>query len=339
MSRVYLTGIAGLIGSHLADYLLAQDHEVVGCDNLVTGTHENVSDGIRWTMKPIENLTPRDFHGVDVVWHCAALAYEGVSSFSPALISRNIYAGSAAVFSAAIAAGVKRIVNLSSMARYGDPILDHQDEPIIFRERDSTHPVDPYGISKEAAERLLINLSNTHGTEFSIAVPHNVFGPRQCAWDPYRNVCTIFASRMLRGLPPIIYGDGQQVRCFSYIDDIVPSLARMGFDAAAQGEIINLGPDQGAVTILDLARMLAEIIGVPCDPIFVPPRPREVKHAVCSSHKARRLLGFEQKTELWHGLERLVDWLRAKGPQSFRYHLPIEINSDLTPKTWTERII
>jgi UDP-glucose 4-epimerase len=325
----YITGVLGFLGSHLADYLTAQGHFVSGCDDLSTGDVNNTFN-CRLAVRSIEDLTPADLRDVDIVYHCAALAYEGVSSFSPSLISRNVYAGSAAVFSAAIAGGVKRIVFCSSMARYGEPSTWDKS----FTEKDTPRPVDPYGIAKEAAERLLINLCQTHGVEWLIAVPHNIYGPRQ-AIDPYRNVCTIFANRLLLGKQPIIYGDGSQVRCFSYVDDVVPSLARMGTHAA--GEVINLGPDRGEVTILELARTLADVVGVPCDPIFLPPRPREVKVALCSARKARDLLGFEQGTDLRGGLVKLVEWFRAKGPRPFKYHLPIEIDSPSAPTTWTKR--
>jgi UDP-glucose 4-epimerase len=355
LMKCYITGVAGFLGSHLADCLLVQGHEVGGCDNFLTGEIGNVPDQLLprgfsgmpfldgrplslHAPQNIENLTPERLEGFDVVYHLAAAAYEGVSSFSPAFISRNIYAGSATVFSAAIAAGVKRIVFCSSMARYGDQAQVFMLKHGSFNENLIPDPVDPYGIAKEAAERLLINLCETHGVEWSIAVPHNIYGPRQ-AIDPYRNVATIFANRMLLGKQPIIYGDGHQRRCFSYVDDVVPSLARMGLDPAARGETVNLGPDQGEVTILELARLVADAVGFDCDPIFLPPRPREVKVALCSATKARRLLGFEQRVELRDGLAKLVEWLRAKGPKEFRYHLPIEIDSPLTPKTWTQRII
>lgn len=327
--RIYITGIGGFLGSHLADWFFARGDEVWGCDDLTTGTVENLPDDGGFLVRyiGIESLEPEHLEGVDVVFHAAALAYEGVSSFSPTLISKNIYYGSSSVFSAAIAAGVKRIVFTSSMARYGV-------QPNCYHERMTPVPVDPYGIAKYAAERLLINLCETHGVEWSVGVPHNIFGPRQKYDDPYRNVAAIMANRMLQGEQPIIYGDGQQVRCFSYIDDVVPTLARMGLDPAAKGEIINVGPDEGSVTILKLGRMIAGIIGVPYNPTFLPERPREVKHAVCSSDKARRLLGFEQRTELHEGLEKLVAYIRERGPKPFQHHLPIEIESRLLPATW-----
>ncbi len=333
--KVYITGIAGFLGSHLADWFVARGDDVRGCDNFSTGEVVNLSPALRDIVdySDIESLAPQDFEGANVVFHCAALAYEGTSHFSPSLISRNIYAGSAAVFSAAIAAGVKRIVYTSSMARYGDLHPNH----LLFHEWAVTEPVDPYGIAKEAAERLLFNLCETHGIEWSIAVPHNIYGPRQRYVDPYRNVAAIMANLMLMGQRPIIYGDGKQVRCFSYIDDVVPTLARMGLEPKASGQIINVGPDHGSVTILELAEMIAEIIGVPCNPVFLPDRPREVKHAVCSSDKARNLLGFEQRWALGDGLEKLVAYIVERGPKPFVHHLPIEIDSGLLPLTWRRK--
>ncbi len=332
--NVYITGIAGFLGSHLADWFVARGDDVRGCDNFSTGEVVNLTPALRDIVdySDIESLEPKDFDGVDVVFHCAALAYEGTSHFSPSLISRNIYAGSASVFSAAIAARVKRIVYTSSMARYGNLRTNH----LLFHEWASPDPVDPYGIAKEAAERLLFNLCETHGIEWSIAVPHNIYGPRQRYIDPYRNVAAIMANRMLMGQPPIIYGDGKQVRCFSYIDDVVPTLARMGTYATCR-EVINVGPDEGAVTISALAEMIAEIVGVPFNPVFVPERPREVKRAVCSSDKARAHLGFEQRTELRDGLGKLVAYIRDRGPRPFVHHLPIEINSGLLPQTWRRK--
>ncbi len=333
--RVYISGIAGFLGSHLADWFVARGDDVRGCDNFSTGEVINLSPALRDIVdySDIQSPGPKDFDGVDVVFHCAAAAYEGVSSFSPAFISRNIYAGSATVFSAAIAAGVKRIVFCSSMARYGHSTINNAE----FHEWVIPRPVDPYGIAKEAAERLLINLCETHGVEYSIAVPHNIYGPRQRYIDPYRNVAAIMTNLMLMGQRPIIYGDGHQVRCFSYIDDVVPTLAQMGFHPNASGEIINVGPDDGSTTIINLAETLADIVGVPFNPMHLPERPREVKYALCSSGKSRKLLGFEQRTGLREGLEKLVAYIVDRGPKPFVHHLPIEIESGLLPLTWRRK--
>lgn len=337
MRRIFITGIAGFLGSHLADWFLARNCEVIGCDDLSTGSVANIPDGVQFAQIDISGIWPGLLRDIDVVFHVAAAAYEGASVFSPAFISQNIYAGSAAVFSAAIAAHVQRIVFTSSMARYGERQTDITNAPRLFSEEMIPQPVDPYGIAKEAAERLLINLCETHGMPWAIAVPHNIYGPRQRYVDPCRNVAAIFANLMLQGRRPFIYGDGSQLRCFSYVDDVVPYLARMGFDEFSCRETINLGPDVGACSVLDLGEMIAEIIGVEFEPIFLPPRPCEVKVALCSSRKARSLLGFEQKTGLREGLEALVQYIAERGPKPFEYQLPIEIQSDLVPRTWADR--
>jgi UDP-glucose 4-epimerase len=332
--NVYITGLAGFLGSHLADRLLDEGHFVDGCDSLIGGDFDNVPFGKRaWlTEAACEAIDAYDLRHTDVLYHCAALAHEGLSVFSPALISQNIYGASAAVFSAAIQAGVKRIVFCSSMARYG---FQAQRPP--FLEAGDCYPVDPYGVSKLAAERLLAVLAEAHGFEYVIAVPHNIIGPRQKYDDPYRNVASIMVNRMLQGQPPIIYGDGNQKRCFSFVQDCVESLARMA-TYPVSAEVINIGPDEGMITINELARILMDLTGFKGDPVYMPGRPQEVKEAWCSSDKARRLLGFDAKTPLVDGLRSIVEHIRERGPKPFNYHLPVEIVKG-APKTWTERII
>ena len=141
--------------------------------------------------------------GVDVVCHAAAYAHEGLSTFSPKLICSNNVTGSTSVFTAAIKNKVKRIVYCSSMARYGDIMTP-------FKESDRVNPVDPYGVSKVAAENILKILSKSHGIEYNIAVPHNIIGPKQRYIDPYRNVASIMINLILQDRQPTIYGDGEQ---------------------------------------------------------------------------------------------------------------------------------
>ena len=150
---------------------------------------------------------------VDVVYHCAATAHEGLSVFSPVEITKNNYLASVSVFTSAVANKVKRIIFCSSMARYGD-----QKTP--FTEDMIPKPIDPYAISKVAAENVLINLCELNNIEWVIAVPHNIIGPRQKYDDPFRNVVSIMINRMLQNKAPLIYGEGKQKRCFSYIDDL-----------------------------------------------------------------------------------------------------------------------
>jgi|SRR5882672_6515349 len=333
MSKVFITGIAGFLGSHLADYLLDQGHEVWGCDDLSSGDIDNVPRSALISILDISSsgwlALPSFMEGCDTVFHCAAAAHEGLSVFSPAFISDNIYSGSAAVFSAAIKAKVRRIVFCSSMARYGN------GKP-PFSEDSYPYPVDPYGCAKLGAEHLLEILSKAHGVEYTIAVPHNIYGPRQNYWTPYRNVAAIMMNRMLQGKQPIIYGDGLQQRSFSYVYDIVPALAKMATIDAP--EIINIGPgDEQRISIVSLAEAIADILEMPFDPIFMPPRPCEVKHATCTCDKARAILGMEFQTSLRDGLKAMAAWMRERGPREFVYDLQIELPG--APKTWTDRLI
>lgn len=270
--------------------------------------------------------------GIEIVYHCAATAYEGLSSFSPHLVTQNIYGASVSLLSACIQNRVRRFVFCSSMARYGT-----QETP--FTEDREPHPQDPYGIAKVAFELTLRNLAETHGFEWTIAVPHNIIGPRQRFTDPYRNVASIFINRMLQGNPPIIYGDGEQKRCFSFVQDVAPYLYRLGIDPRLNGETVNLGPDEEFVTINQLAETLAQLLEFQKLPIYMPDRPREVREANCSADKARQLLDYKTKWTLEEGLKEMVEWIRYKGPREFDYHLPLEIINQYTPLTWKKGLI
>jgi UDP-glucose 4-epimerase len=136
------------------------------------------------------------------------------------------------------------------MARYGA-------SPTPFLEDMPPAPADPYGIAKVAAEQLLRNLAEVHGVEWSIAVPHNIIGRRQKYDDPFRNVCSIMVNLMLQDRQPIIYGDGEQQRCFSPVEDCVDTLLAMGESPKAVGEIINIGPDDRFMTINEPATLIA----------------------------------------------------------------------------------
>lgn len=331
--KVFITGVAGFLGSHLADAMLADGHEVVGIDSMVGGALENVPAGVDFHEADCNDTerVRRLSAGSEIVYHCAALAHEGLSVFSPDLITRNIVGASVAVFSAAIANKARRIVTCSSMARYGAL------EP-PFTEDMFPQPQDPYGIGKLAAEHILANLCTTHGVEYVIAVPHNIIGPRQKYDDPYRNVAAIMTNLMLQGRQPVIYGDGRQRRCFSWVGDCIACLKAMAFLPGLSGEVINIGPDEEPVTVLDLARRIASQLGFDLDPVFLPGRPREVERAVCSSDKARRLLDYTTTVDLDTALAAMIAYIRERGPRPFKYHLPVEIVTEATPKTWTEHL-
>lgn len=333
--RILCTGIAGFLGSHIAERLLRDGHTVIGVDSLIGGERENVPEGTELYYDDCCDFAEMKevCHGVDLVYHCAANPHEGLSVFSPTTVCKNTYLSTVAVCSAACASRVKRFCFMSSMSRYGNGFS------LPFNERMLPMPVDPYGIAKVAAEATVSMLARTHGMEFVILVPHNVVGPRQKRDDPFRNVVAIMCNMMLQGRQPIIYGDGEQKRCFSFVGDAMDSIIKAGFQAGLSGDVINIGPDDEFITINELARKLAKIIGFDLHPVYVPERPCEVKHAYCSADKARRLLGYRTSMTLDDGLAEMVAWMREVGPRPFVYHLPLEIINDRTPKTWTERMM
>ena len=334
MGLVVVTGVAGFLGSHIADAYLDKGWQVRGIDNLLGGSLDNVPEGVDFydlDLDDLQVITPV-FVGADLVIHAACTAYEGLSVFSPALVVRNTVQISVNVMTATIRARVPKFVYMSSMARYGDNWGD------VFDESLTPKPQDPYGIAKLSAEKLLTNLSKVHDIDLVILVPHNIVGARQKFDDPFRNVASIMTNRMLQGKQPIIYGDGSQLRCFSFIQDVIAPILTACELPEAVGQVINVGPDESPISILELARRLAAIIGFDLDPIFMPGRPQEVYVALCSADKARQLLGYKTTVSLDQGLVDLVDWIRPR-VKDFEYHLPIEIDSDLTPKTWTQRLI
>ena len=336
MGRVVITGVAGFLGSHLADKFLEEGWDVVGIDNLIGGYLENVPDHVEYHNLDLTDphiLKTGIFDGADLVVHAAALAYEGLSVFSPSLIVDNIVSGTTNVVTAAINGGAKRFIYLSSMARYGD------HGKVTFMESFETRPQDPYGIAKVSAETLVQNLCDVHGLDWTIIVPHNIIGPRQKYDDPFRNVASIFTNRMLLGKQPVIYGDGKQRRSFSFVNDVVEPLYRATQIPEAIGQVINVGPDNESTTIIELAEIVAELLGFDLDPIFMPGRPQEVKIALCSAHKAREILGYDAKTSTRDGLKDLTDWIKEKGPKEFDYHLPIEITSEKVPETWSRKLM
>lgn len=332
--KILVTGAAGFLGSWLAEELLLRGHTVVGIDNLSGGYKDNLPDGIDFRPGDILNLdvVTGACRGCDLVYHTAALAYEGLSVFSPSAVVRSVVVGSVNVMVAAARAGASRLVNCSSMARYGD-------NPTPYTESMTPRPVDPYGLAKAAAEQQLNLLGSVHKVLVVHAVPHNVIGPRQKYDDPYRNVASIMANRMLQGSQPYVYGDGSQVRCFSFIQDVIPVLADLGRDNAPHGEVYNVGPDEGAVTVLGLAREIAALLDFRLEPLHLPPRPCEVKTALCSSDKIRHRFGYKTRTGLCEGLASIIEYVRRRGPRPFDYHLPLEIPTADTPQTWSRRLM
>ena len=335
-SKIFITGVAGFLGSHLANKFIESGYHVSGCDNLLGGYIDNIPEKVEFYEYDCTDFNKMNeiISGCDIVYHCAAAPYEGLSVFSPHIVTRNIVDASVSVISAAISNKVKRFIYCSSMARYGE-------NKVPFLETMDPKPQDPYGIGKVAGEDILKCLSNLHKMKYVIAVPHNIYGPRQKYDDPFRNVASIMVNLMLSDRQPIIYGDGSQMRCFSYIEDDIKVLFELAFTNHKDlvNNIINIGPDEEFVSIYELSEIIAEIVGIELDPIYFPARPLEVKYATCSADKARKLLNYKTKTDLYTGVLKTYEYIKQRGSKPFNYYINLEIENELTPSSWLKKEI
>ena len=333
--RIFITGVAGFLGSHLADRMIEIGHEVVGVDSLVGGSLENVHEKVEFYQAECQDLDKmvEIMKGCDVVFHGACTAHDGFSLFAPHYITENTFQITMSVLSAAAQNKVKKFIYCSSMARYG------KQEKIPYTEDLECYPVTPYGVSKYASEQIIQQICELNGIEYTIVVPHNIIGTRQNYADPFRNVAAIMINRMLQGKQPIIYGDGEQKRTFSFASDCIDCIEQIIARDNLNGEVINIGPDEEFVTINQLAEEIADILGFDLQPIYVKDRPNEIKFATCSSDKARKMLGYSTKVTLKEGLTQMVEYIKKHGTKEFDYKYPIEINNENTPNTWTLRMI
>ena len=342
MKTIVITGSAGLIGSHLCHRFLKLGYRVVGIDNLIGGYVTNMPNQDSMFVYFNEDILNNKkissilkFYSPELVIHCAALAHEGLSVFSPKTIVENIYSGTASIVSAAVSAKVSTIINTSSMARYGNaqaPFTEDYTKPT---------PVDPYGLAKLHAEQHINLMSDIYGFKAFHMVPHNVCGPHQCYSDPFRNVMSIFANRVLHEKPVYIYGDGSQKRSFSHIEDCVDAYTTLYAlkDQIDSGNVFNIGPDDGSeITVNDLAVLVHKYFNREPEILHIAERPREVKDAWVSTEKAKRVLSYTTNNSVDDTVRDTVTWIRSSPKRDFNYHLDLEIVNEKTPKTWTEKL-
>ena len=306
--KVLITGVAGLLGSRLADWLIEThpEIEVVGIDDLSGGYKENINEKVEfWQMNlvthPIENCF--EVHKFDYVFHFAAYAAEGLSPFIRQYNYENNLVATARVINQCIKHDVKRLVFTSTLAVYGYGYGD------IFDENQIPKPIDPYGVAKYACEMDIQIAGEQHGLDWCIIRPHNVYGIKQNIWDKYRNVLGIWMYQHLNGEPMTIFGDGEQTRAFSYIDDIIEPLWKSAILPQASKEIINLGGVE-EWSINNVNKVLIDIIGIG-DVEYKEGR-HEVKHSIPTFQKSIDILGFEHKTTLKEGLTKMWDWAQEQ---------------------------
>lgn len=307
MKSIVITGIAGLLGSRVADWLIQNqpDYHIIGIDNLSGGYKENIPEGVTFYQMDIssDDLKPIfEKHNVAYVYHLAAYAAEGLSPFIRKFNYTNNLLATANVINECLRFNVKRLVFTSSMAVYGtgNPPFEESHQPA---------PIDPYGVAKYACELDIMIAGEQHYLDWCIIRPHNVYGRNQNIWDKYRNVLGIWMYQKLNDQPFTIFGDGHQKRAFSYIDDCLPSFWKAATDIKASREIVNLG-GINETSILEAAEILREIVGG-SEIEFLESR-HEVKYAFPTHQKSIDLLGYEEKTELKTGLTMMWDWAKQQ---------------------------
>lgn len=302
--NIVVTGVAGLLGSRMATWL--KDHvdcHVIGVDDLSGGYRDMVDPRIEFHQLDCSDDRFSDLMDrtkPDYVYHFAAYAAEGLSPFIRKYNYKNNLLSTANVVNACINNSVKRLIFTSTMAVYGD-----QSSP--FEESMQRMPIDPYGVAKASCERDIEIAGEQHGLDWCIIRPHNVYGKNQNIWDKYRNVLGIWMYNHLRGLPLTIYGDGNQTRAFSYIDDCLEPLWVAATSERASKQIINLG---GTVeySINTAADTLIEVMGGGTK-IYLEKR-HEVFHAWSTWQKSVDILGYKNTTSLKDGLAQMWEWAK-----------------------------
>lgn len=307
MKSIVITGVAGLLGSKLAEWLLTnkKEFQIIGVDNLSGGYIENIPSAVKFYNLDIstEDLsTIFSQNEVEYVFHLAAYAAEGLSPFIRRFNYTNNLVATANVVNNCIIHNVKRLVFTSSMATYGvgTPPFDERHQPA---------PIDPYGVAKYACELDIQIAGEQHGLDWCIIRPHNVYGINQNIWDKYRNVLGIWMYQKLIGEPFSIFGTGDQLRAFTYIEDILEPLWYSASKPEASKEIINLGGTK-EYSIKESAELLSEIVGGHEIQYFE--ARHEVKLAFAIHDKSKKILGFEDKTSLRDGLQNMWDWAKVQ---------------------------
>lgn len=307
---ILITGVAGLIGSRMADWIIENhpEYEVVGIDNLFGGYIENVNKKVVFYKRELGEDNISDIfekHDIEYVYHFAAYAAEGLSYFMPVFNDKNNMLSTDNILKECVKHNVKRLVYTSSMAVYGEGI----EEGRIFDENDRPHPIDPYGMSKYACERNIEIIGNNFGLDWCIIRPHNCYGEKQNIWDKYRNVLGIWMYQILNNEPMLIYGDGEQTRAFSFIDDCLEAFWNAAVREEASKQIINLGGEY-AYSINEAANLLCDITGY--SKIEHKEERHEVKHAVPTSQKSKDILDYKQTTSLRDGLTKMWEWAKTQ---------------------------
>lgn len=315
MALFLITGIAGFIGSSIARELLNRGERVSGVDNFSTGKRENIADilgNIDFCEVDILDLDAlnRVFAGVDYVFHEAAIPSVPKSVLDPIGSNRANIDGTVNVLVAARDAKVKRVIYAASSSAYGDtPTLPKREAMI-------PDPISPYAVAKLAGEHYMTSFYRCYGLETVALRYFNVFGPRQDPSSPYSGVLAKFITLMLNHQQPTIFGDGEQSRDFTFIDNVVQAnlLACSAPSGQAVGKMFNVATGR-RVTLNETFKLLQKLTGYSGQLIYGPERGGDIKHSLADIRLAEQHLGYQPKVDFEAGLQRTVDWYRSARPQ------------------------
>lgn len=309
-----VTGGAGFIGSHLVEALAAAGHRVRVLDNFSSGSRENLA-ALAGEIEVIEGdvrdgeVCRRSCEGVDYVLHEAALVSVAESLENPIATHEVNALGTLKLLRAAQEAGCRRVVYAASASAYGDTeVLPHEEGM-------KPRPMSPYAVAKHVGELYCRVFHELYGLETVALRYFNVFGPRQDPSSPYSGVIARFILQLVRGEGLKIFGDGEQLRDFVPVENVVEACLLACTSARAAGEVINVGCGE-ATTVNRLVEMLGEIVGSPCEVTYGPPREGDIRYSVADIGRARELLGYQVQVSVEEGLRSTVGWYRAAGEES-----------------------
>lgn len=306
-----VTGGAGFIGSHLAERLVAAGAKVRILDDFATGNRQNLAPFAHQIELLQGSLTDmatvrKAVAGVEVVFHQGALPSVARSVEDPLTTHQVNATGTLLLLLAAREAKVRRVVFASSSSVYGDtPTLPkHEDMP--------PKPQSPYALSKLIGEQFCRLFWQLYGLETVSLRYFNIFGPRQDPASQYAAVIPRFIAALLRGEPPTIYGDGEQTRDFTFVENCVHANLLAATTPDIAGEVFNVGAGV-QTSVNDLFRLVRSLIGADhIEPIYAPPRPGDIRHSLADITKAQTKLGYIPRVSLEEGLERTVAWFKAQ---------------------------
>ena len=310
MAKYLVTGAAGFIGRSIAAALLKRGEAVRGLDNLITGKRSNLV-GLE-NMEFIEgDLTDPEqcadaCKGIEIVFHEAALASVPRSVSDPAATNLHCVTATLNLLIAARAAGVRRVVYAGSSSAYGDtPTLPKREDML-------PNPISPYAVAKLAGEHYMRTFTRVYGLETVVLRYFNVFGPFQDPTSHYSGVLAIFCQRMLAGQQPTIYGDGEQSRDFTYIDNVVHANL-LAADATAEkvsGQMMNVATGM-RITLNETFSILRGLTAYKSEPLYDEPRTGDIRDSLADITLAGQLLGYRPIVDFQEGLRRTVEWYRS----------------------------